>query len=421
MKSRIVNFIKHPLFSGSFLMIGGSMVVNILGYVYHLVVGRLLGPVEYGVLASIFSILYIVSVVPLSASIAVVKFIAACKTPKEVTRTFNGINSLVIRIALIISVVMLISSWSIARFLNISEITPMLLVSPIVFFSIITLTNQSTSQGLLKFMGVVGPNFTSSFLKFVFGIFFILIGLAVPGAMLGVVIGAAFAYLHSLIIVKKNLVPYKGEIDFDIKPFITYALPVLLQALAFTSLFTLDVILVKHFLPEFDAGLYAALSTSGKVIYFASNPIAGVMFPIVTKRFASGEKFGKIFLLTLLATIAISVGVDIVYFLFPKFAISLLFGPQYTAAAGSLILMGIFMTFYSVNFLLVNYFLALGKTKIVILPILAAVLQVFLIAVFWHGSIQQVLNVSISLMVILFVLISSILGYGEVKAKLASK
>ena len=39
-----------------------------------------------------------------------------------------------------------------------------------------------------------------------------------------------------------------------------------IQALAFTSFFTTDLILVKHFFPPFEAGIYAALSTLGKII-----------------------------------------------------------------------------------------------------------------------------------------------------------
>jgi O-antigen/teichoic acid export membrane protein len=405
--------ISHPLFSGSFLMIGGSMAANVVSYIYHLVVGRLLGPEQYGVLASIFSILYIVSVVPLSSSIAVVKFIADAKDPKEVAKIYKGLNDFVLKIAIILSILMFAASWSIASFLHIPNVLPVALLAPIVFFSLITLVNQSTSQGLLEFMGVVGPNFMSVFIKLVLGVLFIVIGLAVPGAMLAILIGSILAYLYSFFIVKKSLASYSGHAKLNLKPFLKYTLPVLLQALAFTSLFTVDVILVKHFLPEFEAGLYASLSTSGKIIYFAVTPIAGVMFPIVSKRHSAGENYKKIFLISLLATIGLAIGVDLVYYFFPKIAIGILFGKKYLDASGYLILMGLFMTFYSINYFFVNYFLAFGKIKIVILPIAAAILQGVLIFFVWHQNIGQVLTVSTVLMVMLFIGLSSILGYAQ--------
>ena len=59
---RLKNYLVNPLLLGSTLMIGGSMGVNVINYVYHLVMGRLLGTADYGVVASIFSLLYVVSI-----------------------------------------------------------------------------------------------------------------------------------------------------------------------------------------------------------------------------------------------------------------------------------------------------------------------------------------------------------------------
>lgn len=417
MKTKFNAIVKHPLFSGSFLMIGGSMAINALSYIYHLVVGRLLGPEEYGVLASVFSIFYILSVVPLSSSIAIVKFIASSKKDSEVAETYKGINDFVLKLAIGMAVSILILAVPVSQFLRIQNPISVMILSPIVFFSLLTLVNQSTSQGLLRFIGVVGPNFISNSIKLLLGVGLILLGLAVPGAMLAILVGSAMAYLYSLFVIRRSLRNFKGEGKFNMKPFFKFAFPVLLQAFAFTALFTVDVILVKHFLPEFEAGLYASLSTSGKIIYFAVTPIAGVMFPVVSKKYAANESYRKIFLLSLMGVLVIALGIDLIYFFFPTAAISLLFGSKYISAAGSLILMGIFMTFYSVDYFLVNYFLALGKTKVVALPIIAAVLQAILIWFMFHTTINSVLQVSIVIMLTLFVLLSSILVYGQTRKK----
>ena len=77
--SKLRRFVEHPLFSGSVIMIGGNMAANAINYLYHLVMGRLLGPAGYGVLASLYSLLYLAGIVPTSASISVVKFISSAK------------------------------------------------------------------------------------------------------------------------------------------------------------------------------------------------------------------------------------------------------------------------------------------------------------------------------------------------------
>lgn len=418
-KTKALDIIRHPLFSGSFLMIGGSMVVNVISYVYHVVMGRILGPVDYGTLASVFSIFYIVSIVPLSSSIAIVKFISTAKDKKEAAKIYRGINIFMIKLAIVLAVLILLISYPVSIFLHISNLVSVMLISPIVFVTLVTLVNQSAAQGLLKFMGVVGPNFISSLVKLLLGVLFVVLGLSVPGAMLAIFIGAVLSYFYSLYVVRQSIKNITVGAKFNLKPFLKYALPALLQAIAFTSIFTIDLILAKHFLSAFDAGLYAALSTSGKIIYFAATPIAGVMFPIVAKKHASGESSGKIFLISALATACLALCVDVIYYFFPGFAISVLFGREYLAASGYLILVGIFMTFYSINYFLVNYFLAFGKVKVVIIPIAAAIFQALSIYIFWHQNISQILIVGILSMTFVFIGLSSILVYTELAKRYA--
>ena len=64
----IKKLINHPLFSGSAIVFVGNMTANVVNYLYHLIMGRMLGPVEYGVLASLYSVLYLVGIIPSSAA-----------------------------------------------------------------------------------------------------------------------------------------------------------------------------------------------------------------------------------------------------------------------------------------------------------------------------------------------------------------
>ena len=89
-----------PLFSGSVVMIGGSMLANAVNYLYHLIMGRVLGPVDYGVLASVFAILYVISVIPVSTSFAIVKFISSTKNKRELWGVYVAIKRFVFALAI---------------------------------------------------------------------------------------------------------------------------------------------------------------------------------------------------------------------------------------------------------------------------------------------------------------------------------
>lgn len=393
MINRAKNIIKHPLFSGSAIMIGGNMAANIINYGYHVVMGRILGPVNYGVLLSIFSLLYIVSIVPLSTSISIVKFISIAKS-ENVGDVYLGIKKFIFTVAIFGSLILILLSFPISGFLHISNVLLVLLISPVMFFSLMALVDQATLQGLMKFSGVVIPNMISSVGKLALGILFIFFGWSVLGATFAILLSVFLAWIYVRSVIPAHL-KNGNATNFNIMPFIKFSLPALLQALAFTSLITIDVLMAKHYLSDFEAGLYGSLSMLGKIIYFAASPIAGVLFPIVSKRHSNNEKFGNIFLIALIMTLVISLGVTIVYLLIPGLVIQFSYGQKYLVVQNLLFFMGLFLSLYSLSYLIVNYLLSMNQVKVVIFPIIASLAQPILIIIFWHSSILQIIIASL--------------------------
>ena len=392
MQKRIKALINHPLFSGSAVVFVGNMSANVINYVYHLIMGRLLGPVEYGVLASLYSILYLVSIIPSSASVSIVKFISSANNNK-VYSVYESLRKLILKIAMGLSILMMASTPLLSNFLHIENLLAVILIIPVLFLSLITLVNQSASQGLLKFSGYVIPTLISSLVKLLLGVALVYIGWSVSGAMFAIVVAMLFAYLYSHGFIKKYIKKTKIQ-KIDLTPFLKYSGPVLVQALAFTSIFTIDVILAKHFLDPFSAGIYAALSTLGKIIFFAASPVAATMFPVISKRKSQGQEYLKVFFASLAITAVIASFATLLFWLFPNIAIGVLYGEDYLSAKTDLVWMGFFMLFYTLSNLLVNFYLSIGKVKIVILPLFSALFQAVVIW-FYHGSVTEIIHVSL--------------------------
>lgn len=415
----IKRVIKHPLFSGSAIMVGGSLFANLINYVYHMVMGRVLGPVSYGVLASIFSLFYIINVVPVSSSFAIVKFISSAENAKKRVEIYHGIRKLILKVATVAGLTLVLLSAPISNFLHIENNLLILIIGPISFVSLLTLVNQSTSQGLLKFAGSVGPTLVSSSMKLILGLIFIYLGYSVLGAVFAMFLAAVLAYLSSIKYIRK-LSKTVIKKKYNLRPFLRYAFPVFVQAAAFSSFFTIDLILVKHFLSPFDAGLYAALSTLGKIIFFAAQPITGVMFPVISGRRARGEGYRNVFYLSFAVTVGLSLIIVLFYKFFPQIAIGILYGEKYLSAKGELVWMGVFMLIYTVCYNLVNFLLSIDRTKIVALPLVFAIVQIVAIW-FWHESILQVIQVSLMSVLFLFVGLAGYLGYNQAQRIYAKK
>ena len=118
------------------------------------------------------------------------------------------------------------------------------------------------------------------------------------------------------------------------------------------------------------------------------------MFPMVSKRFSKGQKYMNVFLLSLLLTSLASFVVLIFYKFFPGVAINILYGNSFLAGDKYLIWFGLFATFYSLASLICSFYLSIGRTKVVILPVIFAIFQIVGIVLI-HDSIFSIIKVSL--------------------------
>lgn len=70
------------------------------------------------------------------------------------------------------------------------------------------------------------------------------------------------------------------------------------------------------------------------------------------------------------------------------------------------------MSLFTFSSLLINYSLSLGRTKVVLLPLFAALIQIVVISIF-HQSLFQVITVSILVIALLFASLLIYLSFGK--------
>lgn len=411
-KFPISNFIDHPLFTGSFIMVFGSNAISFLNYLYHLLMGRMLGPEFYGELVALISLIGLFSIFPVSLSLVIVKYVSAAKNEKETAGLIKWLRSKGLIISFSIFILILIISPAIAIFLHIEKLSYLILIAVSFFLSIQVVINRSVLQGLLKFKETVLSIFAEIGFKFILSLVLIFLGYRVGGAMVALVVSIFIGWYMTNLYLRDRL-EKNSTYSPDIKKMFVFSFPVLVQSFATTSIYTSDVILVKHFFSSFDAGIYAALSTLGKIIFFGASPIASVMFPLVSQRQSKGEGYRNIFIYSLLGTSILAAGVLIIYWLLPELAIKLLYGSAFLEAANLLVWFGIFMTLFTLSSLLINLNLSLGRTRVVVLPFIAAIIQITAIW-FYHQNLFIIILLSISITALL---LASLLIYSMFERK----
>lgn len=408
MKKYFKELVTHPLFSGSAIMFVGSNSVSFVNYLYHFIMGRMMGPSGYGELASLISLIGLLGMIPASLSLAVIKYISSAKNHDEVGGLANWLKNKIFKTSLVFFIIILVLSPTISSFLNINKTSYIILLAISLLISFQSLLNRAILQGLLMFKEIVFSSFTENTMKLLISILLVYLGFQVSGVLLALVITAFFGwYITSLYLRKIGL--KERNSSPDVKPMLFFTIPVLIQSISTTSIYSSDVILVKHFFSSYDAGIYAALSTLGKIIFFATGPINTVMFPLISKRKATGGPFKKIFIYSFVITSFFSVCCLLVYWLFPTLVIKLLYGNAYLEAKELVVWFGIFISLFTLASLFINYNLSIGRTWVTLLPFFAAIVQIFMISLF-HQSLFTVIMIST---IVTALLLASLLIYSS--------
>lgn len=394
MRKYLSSAIRHPLFAGSLIMVVGSNSVSFFNYLYHVVMVRALGPANYGELAAIISLIGLIGVVPSSLNLVVVKYVSKAATKQEVAALIGYFKKKIFFPSLLFAFFVLILAPFISSFLNINRSSYLILMAFSFFLSIYVLINRSVLQGLLKFKEMVVSMLAESLGKILIGVFLVYLGFAVSGAIAGFVAATVVGWYITNLYLRTDAAQ-KTEAKIDFRQMLLFTVPVLIQSFSITSLYSSDLILVKHFFSSYDAGVYALLSTLGRIIFFGAGPISAVMFPLVSQRHARGEDFKKVFIYSALLTIVFALVVVSAYGLFPKTIISFLCNSSSCLSAANLLIwFGVFMSLFTISSLLVSYGLSIGKTRIVFFPLIASLIQISVIW-FYHQSLFTVILISI--------------------------
>ena len=383
-----------PVYRQGLIFMIGNFTAAVMGYLYHLFMGRLLAPAEYAIVASLLSLFIIISVPANTIQTVVMRYTAQY----QAQRNIQGINWLERFLGLrmfwagcvVAAVFLALSPW-ISRFLNIGSVYPVAIVGLVFIFSFLSPVYRGILQGLQKFKDVCWSLIGEALVKLGAAVALVWLGFQAGGAVAAVVLGVVAGLLIAWQLTKRRE-RVAGEQPTRIKELFAYTVPVVITLLILALLYNIDVILVKHYFPGDEAGHYAALSQLGKIIVFGTGAIAGVMFPMVVEKFEKKQNYAPVLWKSIGIVGLLSGIATVVYFLAPKFIIGLLYGPEYLALSDLLGYVAIFMTLYAVLNILIQFFISIKSYRFLIWLGLGIVAQVLLI-IFYHRTISQVIIV----------------------------
>lgn len=369
-----------PLVRGSIVLVAAFGIFNVLNFAFHIVMARSLETADYGVLATLFSIMYIMGFFTESIQTVIAKYSTAQKSDGKVASLLRRSLHRVGKPALILFGCYLVAAFALSPLLEI----PWFLIAVnglMIFCAFYLPVTRGVLQGKRRF-GALGLNMiVEGAVKIIIASLLVFIGWRVYGALIGTILGAAGAYVMSLFSLRE--IRKVKEEHADASNIYSYGKPAFILIMGLMIFYSLDVILAKLFFDSTTAGMYAIASVLAKTIFLGTQPISKAMFPLAAEDEAGAEKGKKKILFKALYIIVLLIAVALaLFYIAPRFIIDIFSGKDIVEAAAILLPLGAGFSFVSVSNLLILYHLSRKSVRYSWLIFIPVVVQAFLLFTF---------------------------------------
>ena len=383
------------LFIGGFLAGAG-------GFVYHSIAGRALGPEAYGEVSALVGVYTVGATVNLMLVVVLARYAATLKA----TGRTGAIRHIMVRTAKVISMpavvfclIGAVLSIPGASFLQLRSPVPLIMVVIAIAAYWYTAIPRGVLQGSQRFTALSANLSFEILVRTGLLVVFLGLGLAVFGATLAILAGVVLAFALGLYTLRDVLAAEPDPVR--VRTMATFAVTATAGTLGISLLYNADVVLAKHFLNDHDAGIYGSLNKIGTILYYGTLSVSQVLFPRVLEAVAKRHYPGLLLMLsagimTLLGLCAIAV-----FAAASGLVVGVLYGPKYQAAQPFMLAVGFIGLGWSLNNLLVQFFMAVHDRVFIALLAAGCILEVLLIVAFHDGVGPVVQDVVIAVFALL--------------------
>ena len=387
---------------GSIIMLIGSGLVSVVNFGYNVAVARMLGPSAFGHAAAAVTLLMLVSAITLSFQLVCAKFVARNETAGGKAEVYHSLMRRAFRVGILLGTALLLASGYVAQYLNLPSRWIVVLLALGIAFYIPLGVKRGGLQGTCAFSRLSWNFLLEATTKFLGAVILIACGYGVYGAVAAISVSVVLAFFFPTVPKELKIHPVSS---------LPASFHEGMQAIVFFTgqvvINNIDILLVKHFFPSDQAGLYAAIALVGRVIYFASWSVVSAMFPISAGAKAREEN-SQVLVVPLVIVLMISLVFILGLATFPEPVLRAVFGAGFHIGPGMDTLMSLYAAAtgtYSLAVVLMAYEMSrkIANTGWIQLFISGAIMVGITL---FHNDLRQVVVVQLVLMVVLLVIVS---------------
>lgn len=399
---QVISVIKSKMLTPEQLFMLSVLLVNAGNYGYNLILGRLLGPEQFADAAVLITFLLVLSFVAMTFQLVTAKFSVIFEH-----HVFVKFISNIYRNACLTGVAfgLLIIGFSsqLQQWFHTSSSGMFVIFGIGVPLYFLMSVNRGVYQGqnAFKSLSITYQAEMLSRLIFTLGLIFLF---QIQSSIV-IAIGILISFGFGLIPFKFRRFQFKASFDLEFEYsrqirrfFVITAFYELTQIIINNS----DILLVKHYFPSYEAGLYASLALIGRIVYFLAWMFVMLLLPKVVQLKKDGKATAPILFKYIGYIAVIALVIICACAICPELGITLLFGKSYLAMAPLLWKYALATGLFAISNIFAYYYLSLDRYIPVLFSGLFGLLQMALVIV-WHESLEQVVQMQIAAMILLLV------------------
>lgn len=367
---------QNTFLRNSIVLFSGTMVVNVLNYIFHLVIGRMVTPSMYGEIESLISLLTIISVPAGTLTLIATKYAAEMKAKEDVPGTkalSQYLNHKILFYGLPLFFLALFLTPLVKQFLHTDTSLPIIFLWGVMFLSFLSAVIVGLLTGWQRFADVNKISISSTVVKFFAALLFVKVGFGVSGVVGSFILAALISYGIAWFLLKKMVRGVSAEtVRASAEKMVWgqslrgYVLPAFYGTLSVAILGNADMVFAKHHLEASLSGEYGALSVVAKTIFFVTGVLTTVLFAMSAEETgrSGSEAATRTFRLAAFLTGLVSLSSVVIFSFFPALVLGALFGEKYVAASPLLGWFALAAGIYSLANLFMQYLLSLHETRV---------------------------------------------------------
>jgi O-antigen/teichoic acid export membrane protein len=377
------------------------VMVNAGNYIYNLLLGRILGPAAFADAAILITLLLVLSFLGMTFQIVTSKYAVLFDAEKRA-----AFIKIITRVALFFGIVigtLIVIFNKKMQILFHTETSQMFLIFgfgiPLYFLISINRGLYQGNNGLHK-MAITYQ--TEMISRLVITILTVLFLPNIPTSI-AVALGILISFVFGLLPFQTNILKISKSIQKEIintKSIFTFFALTAFYELTQIIINNSDILLVKHYFSNDEAGLYSSLALIGRVVYFVAWMFVMLLLPKVIQLKKEGKNTQPILMQYVLYIALLSMVIVAGTYLFPETIVNLMFGDNYIAIAPLLWKYALATSVFAIANIFAYYFLSIDKYFPVVVSGVLGLTQIVLIVLF-HNSLKQVVEMQIIAMLFL--------------------